>query len=112
VTTLNAAGNGFVYSTYLGGNDQEMWSQSGGPAVAIGPSGDAFVTGSTRSTNFPTRDAIQFTYGGGSSDAFVANFDSAGQLVNSTYVGGSGPDGSGGCRSRGSGGDRRSDQLH
>ena len=92
VTTLNASGTGLVYSTYLGGNDQEEWSQSGGPAVAIGPSGDAFVTGSTRSTNFPTRDAIQPTYGGGLSDAFVANFDTAGQLVYSTYLGGTGAD--------------------
>jgi hypothetical protein len=82
-----------VYSTYLGGNDQEdTFSQTGGPAVAIGPSGDAFVTGSTRSTNFPTRDAIQSAYGGGLSDAFVANFNTAGQLVYSTYVGGTGTD--------------------
>jgi hypothetical protein len=93
VSTLNAAGSGLVYSTYLGGNDQEdTFSQTGGPAVAIGPSGNAFVTGSTRSTNFPTRDAIQPTYGGGPSDAFVANFDSGGQLVYSTYVGGTGTD--------------------
>jgi hypothetical protein len=93
VTTLNAAGNGLVYSTYLGGNDQEdTYSQSGGPAVAIGPSGDAFVTGSTRSINFPARDPIQPTYGGGPSDAFVANFDAAGQLVYSTYLGGTGAD--------------------
>jgi hypothetical protein len=89
VSTLNAAGSGLVYSTYLGGNDAEdTFSQTGGPAVAIGPLGDAFVTGSTRSPNFPTRDAIQPTYGGGLSDAFVANFDPAGHLVYSTYVGG------------------------
>ena len=92
VTALNASGTALVYSTYLGGNDQEEWSQSGGPAVAIGPSGDAFVTGSTRSANFPTRDAIQPTNGGGLSDAFVANFDTAGQLVYSTYLGGTGAD--------------------
>jgi FIMAH domain/Beta-propeller repeat len=91
VTTLNASGSGLVYSTYLGGSaEEEVWSQSGGPAVAIGPSGDVFVTGSTRSTNFPTRDAIQPTYGGGFSDAFVANFDATGQLVYSTYFGGTG----------------------
>jgi FIMAH domain-containing protein/beta-propeller repeat-containing protein len=93
VTTLNASGNGLVYSTYLGGSDQEdTYSQTGGPDVAIGPSGDAVVTGSTRSTNFPTRDAIQSTYGGGLSDAFVAEFDGGGQIVYSTYVGGTGAD--------------------
>ena len=93
VTTLNAAGNGLVYSTYFGGSDQEdTYSQSGGPAVAIGAAGDVFVTGSTRSTNLPTRDPIQPTYGGGLSDAFVANFDAAGQLLYSTYLGGTGAD--------------------
>jgi len=92
VTTLNAAGGGLVYSTYLGGSHEEPWSQSGGPAVAIGPSGEAFVTGSTRSIDFPTRDAIQSNNHGGLSDAFVANFDAAGQLVSSTYFGGTGAD--------------------
>jgi photosystem II stability/assembly factor-like uncharacterized protein len=93
VTTLNASGNGLVYSTYLGGNDQEdTFSQTGGPAVAVGPSGEAVVTGSTRSTNFPTRGAMQSRYGGGLSDAFVAKFDAEGQLVSSTYIGGTGAD--------------------
>ena len=92
VTTLNAAGNGLVYSTYLGGSDQEYWSQSGGPAVAIGPAGDAFVTGGTRSTNFPIADALQSANGGGDSDAFVANLDTGGHLRWSTYFGGSGVD--------------------
>ena len=86
MTTLNAAGSGLVYLHLPRRQRPGKWSQTGGPAVAIGPSGDAFVTGSTRSTNFPTRDAIQSTYGGGLSDAFVANFDAAGHLVSSTYV--------------------------
>ena len=93
VTTLNASGSSLVYSTYLGGNNQDgFWQNSGGPAVAIGPSGDAFVTGATISNNFPTRDAVQPSHGGGNSDAFVANFDAAGQLIYSTYFGGTGAD--------------------
>ena len=93
VTTLNASGSSLVYSTYLGGNNQDgFWQNSGGPAVAVGPSGDAFVTGATISNNFPTRDAVQPSHGGGNSDAFVANFDAAGQLVYSTYFGGTGAD--------------------
>ena len=93
VTTLSASGGSLVYSTYLGGHAQDGWWQnSGGPAVAIGPSGDTFVTGATASNNFPSRDAIQPTHGGGGSDAFVANFDSAGQLVYSTYFGGTSAD--------------------
>jgi photosystem II stability/assembly factor-like uncharacterized protein len=93
VTTLNPAGTGLVYSTYLGGNDQDgSWQGSTGPAVAVGSSGEAFVTGATMSANFPTRDPIQPAHGGGDSDAFVANFDAAGDLVYSTYLGGTGPD--------------------
>jgi hypothetical protein len=93
VTTLNPAGTGLVFSTFLGGSDQEVDStQSLGPDVAIGPFGETFVAGTTRSTNFPRRDAIQATYGGGATDAFVAAFDAAGQLQSSTYLGGSGQD--------------------
>jgi photosystem II stability/assembly factor-like uncharacterized protein len=93
VTALSAAGSSLVYSTYLGGNDQDgSWQSSGGPAVAVGPSGDVFVTGATTSNNFPTRDAVQTSHGGGNSDAFIANFDAAGQLVYSTYFGGTGAD--------------------
>ena len=93
VTTLNQAGNGLVYSTFLGGSDQEVdGSQSLGPAVAVGPSDETVVTGTTRSKNFPTHDAIQSVHGGGSTDAFAANFDSAGRLQYSTYLGGSGDD--------------------
>jgi hypothetical protein len=93
VTTLSASGSSLVYSTYLGGNNQDgFWENSGGPAVAVGPSGDTFVTGATTSNNFPTRDAVQPSHGGGNSDAFVAHFDAAGQLVYSTYFGGTGAD--------------------
>ncbi len=93
LTTLNPAGTGLVYSTYLGGNNQDgSWQGSTGPAVAVDSSGEAFVTGATMSTNFPTRDAIQPSHGGGGSDAFVANFDASGGLVYSTYLGGSGAD--------------------
>jgi hypothetical protein len=93
VTTLNQAGNALVFSTFLGGSDQEVdWTQSLGPDVALGPFGETFVAGTTRSTNFPRREAIQTTYGGGATDAFVAAFDAAGQLQASTYLGGSGQD--------------------
>ena len=93
VTTLNPAGNGLAFSTFLGGSDQEVdGTQILGPDVALGPFGETFVTGATRSTNFPRREAIQATYGGGAADAFVAAFDAAGQLQSSTYLGGSGQD--------------------
>ena len=93
VTTLSASGSSLVYSTYLGGNGQDgFWQGSTGPAVAVGPSGETFVTSATGSNNFPTQDAIQPSPGGGGSDAFVTNFDATGQLVYSTYFGGTGAD--------------------
>ena len=84
VTKLNAAGSALVYSTYLGGTalDTARW-------IAVDSSGNAYVTGRTDSTDFPTASPIQATSGGGSSDAFVAKLNPAGSaLVYSTYLGG------------------------
>ena len=46
---LSAGGDALEFSTYLGGN-----SNDGAAGVAIGADGDAYLAGSTRSTNFPT----------------------------------------------------------
>ena len=92
VAKLNASGSGLVYSTYLGGSGS---SSSGmGVGIAVDSSGDAYVTGSTQSSNFPTTPgAVQTTFGGGSYDAFVSKLNDTGTaLVFSTYLGGSGND--------------------
>jgi hypothetical protein len=61
-------------------------------AVATDPQGNIYVVGQTSSTNFPvTANALQPTLGGGS-DAFISKFSPAGDLVWSTYFGGSGND--------------------
>ena len=56
--------------------------------------GSAYVTGDTRSTDFPTTaGAAQTTHAGGIADAFVTKLDATGSgLVYSTYLGGSGSD--------------------
>ena len=89
VTKLNAAGTGLVYSTYLGGSSSDH-----GRAIAVDVSGSVYLTGSTRSTNFPaTSGARQTTYGG-LGDAFLAKLNAAGTaLVYATYLGGSEGDG-------------------
>ncbi len=90
VTKLNAAGNGLLYSTYLGGSGDD-WAQG----ITIDSSGNAYVTGNTDSIDFPTTSgAFQTTYGGGFWNAFVSKlnptaFGSA-SLVYSTYLGGTG----------------------
>jgi hypothetical protein len=94
VTALNESGSAFVYSTYLGGNAMENDpSQSLGPAIVVSPAGEAAVTGTTQSTNFPvTADAWHRTHAGGVNDVFVSRFDAAGTLQYSTFLGGPGAD--------------------
>ena len=84
---LNPAGSALVYSTYLGGS-----SGDGGNGIAVDSSGNAYVTGYTNSTNFPTANPLQAVYGG-CGDAFVAKLNPGGSaLVYSTYLGGSSDD--------------------
>ncbi len=88
VAKLNPTGSALVYSTYLGGN---TFDQATG--IAVDSSGNAYVTGCTYSTNFPTVNPIQASFGGSgtAANAFVAELNAAGSaLVYSTYLGGSG----------------------
>jgi hypothetical protein len=68
VSKVNATGNALLYSTYLGGGNRDE-----GTGIALDASGNAYVTGYTSSTNFPTTPGVvQTTNAGGSWDAFVA----------------------------------------
>jgi hypothetical protein len=89
VTKLNAAGNALVYSTYLGGNAADT-----GLGIAVDGAGNAYVTGSAVSPNFPTANAIQAAKGAGTTtDAYVTKLNAAGTaLVYSTYLGGGAAD--------------------
>jgi hypothetical protein len=89
VTELNPSGSALVYSTYLGGSSGDV-----GTGIALDASGNAYITGYTDSTNFPTTPgAFQTTYGGGSADAFMTKLNPTGSaLVYSTYLGGNGLD--------------------
>jgi len=88
VTKLDPTGSTLVYSTYLGGISDD-W----GNKIAVDADGNAYVTGGTYSTNFPTTSgAFQTTYAGddGTSkgDAFVTKLDPSGsRLVYSTFLG-------------------------
>jgi len=87
VIELNPAGSALVYATYLGGSANDS-----GDGIAVDSLGNAYVTGVTSSSNFPTVNAIQPTLGGGS-DAFVTKVNPLGSgLVYSTYLGGSSND--------------------
>jgi hypothetical protein len=85
VTKINAAGSAFVYSTYLGGSGGER-----GSGIATDSAGNAYVIGTTQSTDFPTKNPIQPT-NGGDVDAFVTEINAVGSaVVFSTYLGGTG----------------------
>ena len=91
VTKLNPAGNSLIYSTYLGGSGTDVANR-----LAVDAAGNAYVTGLTTSTNFPTVNPLQPTNGGGQ-DAFVAKVNAMGNaLIYSTYLGGSGTESSAG----------------
>jgi hypothetical protein len=82
VFRLNSAGNALVYSTYLGGSLGDE-----GYGIAVDSSGNAYVTGRTFSSNFPTSSPFQANLLG-LRDAFVTKFNATGGIVYSTYLGG------------------------
>jgi len=86
VAKLNPAGSGLVYSTLLGGTDIDM-----GNGIAVDTAGNAYVTGDTRSSDFPaTAGAYSTSFSDGFDDAFVAKLNMAGtSVVYATYLGGS-----------------------
>jgi hypothetical protein len=85
VTKLNAAGSALVYSSYLGGSGSEMPGR-----LALDAAGQAYVTGSTASFDFPTTaGAFQTAKAANGFDAFVTKVNAAGTaLAYSTHLGG------------------------
>ena len=94
VTKLSASGSALVYSTFFGGTNNDLALN-----IALNSSGEAYITGYTQSTNFPTVNPIRPTFGGGTcgsqpcEDAFVAKINASGSAaLYSTYLGGSNAD--------------------
>ena len=87
VTEVNTTGTALVYSTYLGGTDDD-----GGNGIAVDASGNAYVTGFTYSPNFPVAPGAFQPNFGGFVDVFVTKVNASGAVVYSTYLGGTGDD--------------------
>ena len=89
VMKLNPSGSALVYSTHLGGSDFEA-----GFGIAVDAAGNAYVTGQTGSSNFPTTaGAVQPTFAGGFRSVFVTKLTPNGSgFAYSTYLGGSNDD--------------------
>jgi hypothetical protein len=82
---LNPTGTTILYSTFIGSTGEDF-----GNSIAIDASGNAYITGETRASGFPTMNPRQSNYGGGTSDCFITKLNSTGSgLVYSTYHGGS-----------------------
>jgi len=91
VTKFSPSGDAVLFSTYLGGGLADQAND-----VALDASGDAYLTGWTYSTDFPTQNPYQASLGElilvpGSvgPDVFVTKLGSSGDaLIYSTYIGG------------------------
>ncbi|MGH9801156.1 MAG: SBBP repeat-containing protein, partial [Blastocatellia bacterium] len=85
ITKINPAGSAIVYSTYLGGSNEDS-----GHGIAVNSAGEAFIAGITNSPDFNIRNALQPTITGLTEDAFVTKVNTDGtDLLFSTYLGGS-----------------------
>jgi hypothetical protein len=101
VAKVNSAGTGFAYCGFIGGSGNEY-----GYAIAVDPAGDAYVIGTTNSTEstFPVCGGPDLTYNGGTQDGFIAKVKASGQgLLYCGYVGGSDTDFARGIAADGSG---------
>lgn len=90
VTKLSAGGTSQVYSTFLGGSGSDA-----GNAIALDASGNAYITGLTTSSNFPTANALQAAKGDSDNgnDAFITKLNASGSaFVYSTFLGADGRD--------------------
>ncbi len=90
VAEFNPAGSGntsLVYSTYFGGSGNDI-----GYGIAVDSTGDAYIAGSTTSSNLPVTSGVYQSALTGTEDAFVAELNPAaagsGALAYSTYLGG------------------------
>jgi len=84
IMRINADGSSVDYSMLLGGANLDA-----AVSIAIDGAGNAFVAGTTQSSDFPVANALQAQFGGGR-DAFVAKITPDGALAYSTFLGGSG----------------------
>ncbi len=85
LTKLNSSGDALYFSTYLGGSGDEI-----GRGITIDLVENVILTGRTGSSDFPTTTNAYDNSYNGSGDAFLAQFNSLGNLLDySTFIGGS-----------------------
>ena len=84
VAKFNTNRGGLVFSTYLGGSNEEHDENEMGIAMDAG--GNVYVAGATFSTDFPVKSPIQATRVG-TQTGFVTVYSPTGAMLASTYLG-------------------------
>ncbi len=85
---LSSDGSTLLFSTYLGGNGSDRVSH-----LTVDGGGNVYAIGRTGSSNFPTAQPVQGSFGGGTFDAYLTELNNSGSaILFSTYLGGSGDD--------------------
>lgn len=91
VVKLNSTATSLLYSTYMGGTGTYTGGSGDdeGAGIVLDTAGNAYVTGTARSANFPTTAGSFQTIRGGYADAYAAKFGPTGALIYGTLLGGS-----------------------
>ncbi|MCX7745177.1 MAG: SBBP repeat-containing protein [Flavobacteriales bacterium] len=85
VTKLNSDGTSLVFSTYIGGSDDDF-----GTSIALDANGNTYITGSTTSFDYPTSVNAYQSNNDGFSDVFITKLNASGTTLHySTYLGSS-----------------------
>ncbi|RQO30540.1 hypothetical protein DBR32_13330 [Taibaiella sp. KBW10] len=89
ISKFNASGTALLYSTYIGGNGNEMPH-----SLVVDNNNNLIIGGKSSSTNYPTTTGSFDPTHNGDFDIILTKLNSTGTaLIGSTYVGGSGSDG-------------------
>ena len=88
ITKYNANGTSILYSTYFGGSLNEQPH-----SLIVNNNNELYVAGRTNSPNFPFTTGVYDASFNGGYDIIVAKFNTVGNLMASTFVGGTGDDG-------------------
>ena len=87
ITKLNASGNALLYSRYFGGGTDDAAYD-----ISVDASGNAYVSGHTYSNDFSISGGCYQNVRNGLSDGAVCKLDGSGNMIYSTYIGGSNDD--------------------
>jgi Beta-propeller repeat len=88
VAKLNASGSALIYATYLSGSGAGSQGGDSPESIAVDAAGNAFIAGSTRSTDFPVTSGAFQTTSPSPRSVFLTKLNPQGTgLVYSTYLG-------------------------